>query len=148
MRLNELKPAAGSRKVRKRVGRGPGSGLGKTAGRGQKGQKARSGGKVAIGFEGGQMALQRRLPKFGFASRKAAFNGEVKVASLAALEVDAIDLDGLKAAGLVSRRTKRVKIIAGGELSKAVKIKATDQLGVTKGARTVIESAGGSIAAD
>jgi len=146
MRLNELKPAAGSRKVRKRVGRGPGSGLGKTAGRGQKGQKARSGGTVAPGFEGGQMPLQRRLPKFGFTSRKAAFNGEVKVALLATLEADAIDVEVLKAAGMVSRRTKRVKIIAGGELSKAVIVKATAELGVTKGARAVIESAGGSIA--
>jgi large subunit ribosomal protein L15 len=145
MRLNELTPAPGSRKPRKRVGRGPGSGLGKTSGRGQKGQKARTGGTVAPGFEGGQMPLQRRLPKFGFSSRKAAFNDEVKVSALAALGAENIDLDALKAARLVSRRTKRAKIIAGGELSSAVTVKVAPDLGVTKGARAVIEGAGGSV---
>lgn len=145
MRLNELSPAPGSRKPRKRVGRGPGSGLGKTAGRGQKGQKARTGGTVAPGFEGGQMPLQRRLPKFGFSSRKAAFNDEVKVSALAALSADSIDLAALKTARLVNRRTKRAKIIAGGELSSAVTVNVAPDLGVTKGARAVIEAAGGSV---
>jgi large subunit ribosomal protein L15 len=145
MRLNELTPAPGSRKPRKRVGRGPGSGLGKTSGRGQKGQKARTGGTVAPGFEGGQMPLQRRLPKFGFSSRKAAFNDEVKVGALAALGADSIDLAALKIARLVNRRTKRAKIIAGGELSSAVTVKVASDLGVTKGARAVIEGAGGSV---
>lgn len=146
MRLNDLKPAKGARKIRKRVGRGPGSGLGKTAGRGQKGQKSRSGGKVAPGFEGGQMPLQRRLPKFGFTSRKAPFNDEVKVSALIAVEADTIDMAALKTAGLVGRRVKRVKIIAGGELDKAVTVATAGDLGVTKGAREMIVQAGGSIA--
>lgn len=145
MRLNDLKPAAGARKTRKRVGRGAGSGLGKTAGKGQKGQKSRSGGSVAPGFEGGQMPLQRRLPKFGFASRKAPFNGEVKVGALASVEAETIDLASLKSAGLIGRRIKRVKIIAGGELDKAVTVAAAEGLGVTKGARAVIEGAGGAV---
>ena len=145
MRLNDLRSAPGARKTRKRVGRGAGSGLGKTAGRGQKGQKARSGGKVAPGFEGGQMPLQRRLPKFGFTSRKAPFNDEVKVAALAALDADEVNLDTLKAAGLVGRRTRRAKIIAGGELSKPVRITTADDLGVTAGAQAAIESSGGSV---
>lgn len=145
MRLNDLRSAPGARRSRKRVGRGPGSGLGKTSGRGQKGQKSRSGGKVAPGFEGGQMPLQRRLPKFGFSSRKAPFNGEVKVAALAGLE-GPVTLSTLKEAGLVARRTLRAKIIAGGELSQAISVQASDDLGITKGARAVIESAGGSIA--
>ena len=145
MRLNDLKPAAGARKARKRVGRGSGSGLGKPAGRGQKGQKSRSGGSVAPGFEGGQMPLQRRLPKFGFASRKARFNAEVKVGVLGAVEAETIDLAGLKAAGLVARRTKRAKIIAGGELTKKITVSCADELGVTKGARAAIEGAGGTV---
>jgi large subunit ribosomal protein L15 len=145
MRLNELHPAPGSRQPRKRVGRGQGSGLGKTAGRGQKGQKARAGGKVGVGFEGGQMPLQRRLPKFGFTSRKAPYNDEVKVGALGALEVDVIDLATLKAVGLVARRAKRAKVIAGGELTRPVTVGVDAGLGVTKGARAAIEGAGGTV---
>jgi large subunit ribosomal protein L15 len=142
MRLNELQPAEGSRRKAKRVGRGAASGNGKTAGRGQKGQHSRTGGGAAPGFEGGQMPIQRRLPKFGFASRKERFSDEVRLDSLSRLEVQTIDLAALKDAGLVSSRAERVKVIASGELSRAVTVKG---ISVTKGARAAIESAGGEI---
>ncbi len=142
MRLNDLHPAAGSRTRAKRVGRGAGSGLGKTGGRGQKGQKSRAGGNPHVWFEGGQMPLQRRLPKLGFTSRKARFNDEVKVGELGSLEADEIDLPTLKTLGLVARRARRVKIIAGGELGRAVTVRG---IPVTRGARSVIEAAGGKV---
>ena len=142
MQLNDLHPARGARKAAKRVGRGAGSGTGKTAGRGHKGQRSRSGRNSVVGFEGGQMPLQRRLPKFGFISRKARLAGEVRVGDLARLDVDTIDLAALKAAKLVARRVKRAKIIAAGELDKSVVVKG---LPVTPGARKVIEAAGGKV---
>ena len=142
MRLNELRPAKGARRKAKRVGRGAGTGFGKTAGRGQKGQHSRSGGGVRPGFEGGQMPIHRRLPKFGFASRKARFRDEVRLDTLNGMPSDTIDLAMLKAAGLVSSRALRVKVIASGELNRAVTIKG---LATTKGARAAIESAGGQI---
>ena len=142
MRLNDIKPASGSRPAGKRAGRGMGCGLGRTAGRGDKGHNSRSGGGRKAGFEGGQMPLQRRLPKFGFASRSAAFNAEVRLDALARLDAEAIDMDALKAARLVHRRAQRVKIIASGSLDKAIAVKG---LAVTRGARAAIEAAGGSI---
>ena len=144
MRLNDLKPAPGARRPSRRVGRGHGSGSGKTCGRGQKGQRSRSGGGVAAGFEGGQMPLQRRLPKLGFTSRKAPFNDEVKVGDLTRLDGDTVDPERLKAARLVKRRAKRIKIIAGGEPGRAF---AVSGVGVTAGARAAIEAAGGTVAA-
>lgn len=142
MRLNTLSPAEGSRKEGKRVGRGIGSGLGKTCGRGHKGQKARSGGSVKPGFEGGQQPLQRRLPKFGFTSRKQRFSAEIRLHELNKVEADVIDLAALKAADLVSGSIKRAKVVLSGELAKAVTLKG---LAVTKGARAAIEAAGGKI---
>ena len=142
MRLNSLKPAAGSRKPGKRVGRGIGSGHGKTCGRGHKGQKSRSGGFHKVGFEGGQMPLQRRLPKVGFSSRKSRFVSELRLHELGLVSADFIDLDALKQDNLVSRSVKRVKVIASGSIDKAVKLKGIQ---VTKGARAAIEAAGGSI---
>ncbi len=142
MRLNTLSPAEGSRKEGKRVGRGIGSGLGKTCGRGHKGLKARSGGSVKPGFEGGQQPLQRRLPKFGFTSRKQRFSAEIRLHELNKVEADVIDLAALKAADLVSGSIKRAKVVLSGELAKAVTLKG---LAVTKGARAAIEAAGGKI---
>jgi len=142
VRLNEIKPAEGARATAKRPGRGPGSGLGKTGGRGQKGQKSRSGGSVPRGFEGGQMPLQRRLPKVGFKSRKGRFADEVRLDSVGRLDAEVVDLDVLKAAGLVDRSAMRVKVIASGELSRAVTVKG---LAVTKGARAAIDAAGGKV---
>ena len=142
MRLNTLSPAEGSRKEGKRVGRGIGSGLGKTGGRGHKGQKSRSGGSVKPGFEGGQQPLQRRLPKVGFTSRTARFNAEIRLHELNKVEAAVIDLAALKAADLVSSSIQRAKVVLSGELTKAVTIKG---LAVTKGARTAIEAAGGKI---
>ncbi|SCZ68093.1 50S ribosomal protein L15 [Thiohalomonas denitrificans] len=142
MRLNELKPAEGAKKTAKRVGRGIGSGLGKTGGRGHKGQKSRSGGFHKVGFEGGQMPLQRRLPKVGFSSRIGRTTAEVRLHELAKVEGGVVDLAGLKAANIVSADTTRAKIIASGEISTAVTIKG---LGVTKGARAAIEAAGGKV---
>lgn len=142
MRLNALSPAPGSKKDGRRVGRGIGSGLGKTGGRGHKGLKARSGGSVAPGFEGGQQPLQRRLPKFGFSSRKAQYVAEIRLNELATLDADVIDLDALKNANLVRRDTKEAKVILSGEISKAVTIQG---LRVTKGAREAITAAGGKI---
>jgi large subunit ribosomal protein L15 len=143
MRLNTIKPAAGSNKPKRRVGRGIGSGLGKTAGRGHKGQKSRSGGFHKVGFEGGQMPLQRRLPKRGFVSRSRDDTAEVRLSDLAKLPVVEIDLLALKAAGLVPAGTKTVKVIKTGKLEKAVKLSGVL---ATKGAKAAIEAAGGSVA--
>jgi large subunit ribosomal protein L15 len=143
MELNNLKPAEGAKHAKRRVGRGIGSGLGKTAGRGHKGQKSRSGGFHKVGFEGGQMPLQRRLPKRGFTSLTKEFVGEVRLRDLQALPVDEIDLLALKQAGLVGELTKSVKIIATGEISRKIVVKG---LAATKGARAAIEAAGGSFA--
>lgn len=140
MYLNTLKPAQGAKKVAKRVGRGIGSGLGKTCGRGHKGQHSRSGGFRKVGFEGGQMPLQRRLPKVGFSSRRK--SAEVRLSELAGIETDVIDLASLKAANVVAANAEQAKIILSGKLEKAVKISG---VAVTKGAREAIEAAGGSI---
>jgi large subunit ribosomal protein L15 len=142
MRLNTLKPASGSRSSRKRVGRGIGSGLGKTCGRGHKGQKSRSGGFHKVGFEGGQMPLQRRLPKVGFNSRKAAFSAEVRLHELAKVGAEVVDVDALKAANIVDRRAQRIKVINSGSIDRAVTVKG---LAVTAGARAAIEKAGGKV---
>jgi large subunit ribosomal protein L15 len=142
MRLNELRPAAGSKKSARRVGRGIGSGLGKTAGRGHKGQKARAGGFHKVGFEGGQMPLQRRLPKVGFRSRSSLGRAEVRLGELARIQGDVVDLEALIAARVVNRSTKSAKIIASGAVSRAVIVRG---IGVTKGARAAIEAAGGSV---
>jgi len=141
MELNNLKPAEGSKHAKRRVGRGIGSGLGKTAGRGHKGQKSRSGGFHKVGFEGGQMPLQRRLPKRGFTSLTKEFVGEVRLSDLEKLPVDEIDLLALKQAGLLGELIKSAKIIATGELKRKIVVKG---LGATKGARAAIEAAGGS----
>ena len=140
--LNTLKPARGSRRARKRVGRGIGSGNGKTCGRGHKGQKSRSGGYHKVGFEGGQMPLQRRLPKIGFHSKKHHETAELRLDELAKVDAETIDLAALKAARLVSRRVQRVKVIRSGKLEKAVIVKGLD---VTKGAKQTIEAAGGRV---
>jgi len=142
MKLNQLSPAEGSKKDRKRVGRGIGSGLGKTGGRGHKGQKSRSGGFHKVGFEGGQMPLQRRLPKRGFASRTSRYNAEVRLYQLEVLGTDVIDLETLKAQKVIGHDAKKVKIINTGELSRAITVKG---LGVTKGAQAAIEAAGGKV---
>ena len=144
MRLNSLRPGRGKRKNAKRVGRGIAAGRGKTCGRGQKGQRSRSGGLHKVGFEGGQMPLQRRLPKVGFASRKSRFSAELRLHELNGLSDDIIDLKALKKAGLVTKIVERVKVISSGSLDRAVRIKG---LQVTKGARQAIEAAGGSIEA-
>jgi large subunit ribosomal protein L15 len=143
MELNKIKPADGSKKARRRVGRGIGSGLGKTAGRGHKGQKSRAGGYHKVGFEGGQMPLQRRLPKRGFKSAQLKFNGEITLADLQELAADEVDLQTLKAAGLVRELIKHVKVIGTGELSRKVSLKG---IGATASAKTAIEAAGGSLA--
>ena len=142
MRLNSLKPGAGSRRTRKRVGRGIAAGQGKTAGRGVKGQRSRSGGYSKVGFEGGQMPLQRRLPKVGFRSRKARFRAEVRLHELARVEGETVDLAALKAAGLVPRSVRSAKVFLSGTIDRAVKVVG---LGVTRGAREAIEAAGGSV---
>jgi len=144
MRLNTLKPARGAKKARRRVGRGIGSGLGKTAGRGHKGQKARSGGFHKVGFEGGQMPLQRRLPKRGFTSPTRDDVAEVRLSDLQKMKSDRIDLAALKAEGVVPRLAGGAKIILSGALARKV---AVEGVGVTKGARAAIEAAGGSVAA-
>jgi large subunit ribosomal protein L15 len=143
MELNSIKPAAGAKHVKRRVGRGIGSGLGKTAGRGHKGQKSRAGGYHKVGFEGGQMPLQRRLPKRGFKSHLLKFNAEVTLSALDQLGAAEVDLLALKQAGLVSEIAKVVKIIKSGSLSKAVKLNG---IGATAGAKAAIEAAGGSLA--
>ncbi len=144
MRLNDLSPGKGAKKVGKRLGRGHAAGQGKTSGRGQKGQHARSGGYHKVGFEGGQMPLQRRLPKVGFTSRMARRTAELRLHELAIPTADVIDIDVLKSLSLVPAHTDKVKVIKSGELDKAVKLKG---IAVTKGAREVIEKAGGSIEA-
>ena len=143
MKLNDLSGADGSRKTAKRLGRGHSAGQGKTCGRGQKGQKARSGGYHKVGFEGGQMPIQRRLPKIGFRSAKARTSAEVRLSELGALDDEVIDLLALKKASLVPQQTRQVKVFASGKISKPVKLQG---ISVTKGARVAIEAAGGSIA--
>ena len=143
MELNNLKPAAGAKHAKRRVGRGIGSGLGKTAGRGHKGQKARAGGYHKVGFDGGQMPLQRRLPKRGFKSHLLKYNAEVTLAMLEQLGAAEVDLPTLKAAGLVGELARVVKVIKSGELTKAVKLTG---VGATAGAKAAIEAAGGSLA--
>jgi large subunit ribosomal protein L15 len=144
MQLNTIKPAAGSKKARRRVGRGMGSGLGKTAGRGHKGQKSRAGGFHKVGFEGGQMPLQRRLPKRGFKSALKKYAAEITLGELERLGKDEVDLLTLKAAGLVREMVKTVKVIKSGELKRKVSLKG---IGVTVGAKSAIEAAGGKIEA-
>ncbi|CEO37982.1 50S ribosomal protein L15 [Photobacterium kishitanii] len=142
MRLNTLSPAAGSKPSAKRVGRGIGSGLGKTCGRGVKGQKSRSGGSVRPGFEGGQMPLKQRLPKFGFTSRKSLVTAEVRLAELAKVEGDVVSLETLKAANVITKDIKFVKVVLSGDIARSVTVKG---LRVTKGALAAIEAAGGKI---
>ena len=144
MQLNKVKPAAGAKHSKKRVGRGIGCGLGKTAGRGHKGQKARAGGFHKVGFEGGQMPLQRRLPKRGFVSLLRNDTAEVRLSDLQKLDGDVIDLAALKAAGVVSHLATRAKVILAGEIKRKVALKG---IGISKGARTAIEAAGGSVEA-
>lgn len=145
MRLNTLKPQAGSKPASKRVGRGIGCGSGKTCGRGHKGQKSRKGGYHKVGFEGGQMPLQRRLPKVGFSSRVAAVTAEIRLQELAKVDAEVVDLDTLLSANLISKNIKRVKVIDSGKIEKAVTVKG---LRITKGARTAIEAAGGKVLED
>jgi len=142
MRLNSLRPAPGDRKNAKRVGRGIGSGSGKTAGRGHKGQKSRTGGTVRPGFEGGQMPLQKRLPKYGFTSRIARTTAQVRLGELNVVDADTIDLDALKDANLIKDNVTRARVFLSGELTRAVTLRG---LGVTKGARAAIEQAGGKV---
>ena len=142
MFLNTLKPAAGSKKSRKRVGRGIGSGTGKTCGRGHKGQKSRAGGFHKVGFEGGQMPLQRRVPKVGFSSRVGIVTDEIRLHELNNIDADVIDLQALQQANLINKSIQRVKVMASGKLEKAVTLKG---IRVTKGAREAIEAAGGKV---
>lgn len=142
MRLNTLSPAPGSTHDKKRVGRGIGSGLGKTAGRGHKGLKSRSGGTVAPGFEGGQMPLQKRLPKYGFTSRIGRVTAEVRLSELNKVEGGTVDIETLKQADVISASMKRAKVFLSGELNKAVTVRG---LAVTKGAKAAIEAAGGKV---
>lgn len=142
MRLNELSPEPGSRTAHKRVGRGIGSGMGKTGGRGHKGLKARSGGKVAPGFEGGQQPLARRLPKFGFTSRQARYVAEIRLNELTKVEGDVVDLAALKKADIIREEIREAKVVLSGEISRAMTVKG---LRVTKGAREAITAAGGKV---
>ena len=142
MHLNTIAPAEGAKKPAKRVGRGIGSGLGKTGGRGHKGQKSRSGGRVRPGFEGGQMPIQRRLPKFGFTSRKSLVSDQVTLSEITKVEGEVVSLESLKAAGLVKKDRLFVKVMKSGEVTRAVTVKG---LKVTKGAREAIEAAGGKV---
>ncbi|MCB1857088.1 MAG: 50S ribosomal protein L15 [Gammaproteobacteria bacterium] len=142
MRLNSIKPKQGANKPAKRLGRGIGSGSGKTSGRGHKGQKSRAGGFHKVGFEGGQMPLQRRLPKVGFVARKSRGSAEVRLGELGLLESSPIDLKALQDEGVLPQSVKRAKVILSGKLEKAVTVKG---LGVTKGARAAIEAAGGKV---
>ncbi len=143
MELNSIKPAAGAKHAKRRVGRGIGSGLGKTAGRGHKGQKSRAGGYHKVGFEGGQMPLQRRLPKRGFKSTTLKYNAEVSLTDLERLAADEVDMLTLKQAGLVGQLTKVAKVIKAGELTRKITLKG---VGATAGAKAAIEAAGGSVA--
>ena len=142
MRLNDIKPAAGAKRAKRRRGRGAGSGLGKTGGRGHKGQKSRSGGGVRRGFEGGQMPLQRRLPKFGFRSRKSLVREDVRIVALEGLADVTVTLDSLRAAGMIAKNVKYVKLFGEGRLSRAYTVCG---IPVTKGARAAIEAGGGRI---
>jgi large subunit ribosomal protein L15 len=144
MRLNTIKPAEGSKHARKRVGRGIGSGTGKTCGRGHKGQKARTGGKIQIGFEGGQMPIQRRLPKRGFRSQMAKTMAEIRLHELNLVDGDVVDLASLRSAGLLNAGHLRAKVVLSGELTKAVTLRG---IGATQGAKTAIEAAGGTVEA-
>ncbi|MGC9562038.1 MAG: 50S ribosomal protein L15 [Brachymonas sp.] len=143
MELNNIKPAEGAKHAKRRVGRGIGSGLGKTAGRGHKGQKSRSGGYHKVGFEGGQMPMQRRMPKRGFKSHLLKYNAEINLNELNQLGLDEVDLAALKQAGFISQMTKVVKVVKSGELTRAVKLTG---IGATAGAKAAIEAAGGSLA--
>lgn len=143
MKLNSIKPADGAKHAKRRVGRGIGSGLGKTAGRGHKGQKARAGGFHKVGFEGGQMPLQRRLPKRGFKSLSAPFEEEIRLWQLNHLPVDEVDIQTLKQLGIISQLTKEVRVISTGSITKSVKLSG---LMVTKGAKEAILAAGGTVA--
>ena len=145
MRLNELSPGNGSKKAKRRVGRGPGTGWGKTSGRGQKGQKARSGGSVRPGFEGGQLPLQMRIPKFGFRSRIGANTVEVRTSELAKVEGDEVTLEALKAVNVVRRDKTRARIMLSGDVTRAFKV-SDEHIKVSKGAQAAIEAAGGSVA--
>ncbi len=142
MRLNDLHPAPGERQTRKRVGRGIGSGLGKTCGRGHKGQKSRAGGFHKLGFEGGQMPLQRRLPKVGFRSRKQLTRAEIRTAELNRIEGDVVDLKTLREAGLINRSIKQAKVFLAGEVSRSFQLRG---VAATQGARAAIEAAGGQV---
>ena len=142
MRLNSLNKSQGSKTAKKRVGRGIGSGLGKTAGRGHKGQKSRTGGKVPAGFEGGQMPLQMRLPKFGFNSAIARVTAEVRLSELEKVEAEVIDLQALKDANIINNSMRRARVMLSGEITKAVTLKG---VGVTAGAKAAIEAVGGKI---
>ncbi len=142
MRLNTLSPAEGSKKDRKRVGRGIGSTLGKTAGRGHKGQKSRTGGSTAVGFEGGQMPLKQRLPKFGFTSRKSLVRAEVRLNEISKVEGDMVDLLTLKAANIITKNIESAKVMLSGEITRAVNVRG---IAVTKGAKAAIEAAGGTV---
>lgn len=142
MQLNTLKPSEGSQKNRKRVGRGIGSGVGKTCGRGHKGQKSRSGGFHKTGFEGGQMPLQKRLPKVGFRSRKKQYVAEIRLNELTGIDGDVVTLEALKTAGIITHKIKTAKVILSGEIDKAVTVQG---LGATAGAKAAIEAAGGSV---
>ncbi len=142
MRLNSIAPAEGAKRARKRVGRGIGSTLGKTCGRGHKGQKSRSGGYHKVGFEGGQMPLKQRLPKFGFTSRKSLLHAEVRLGELAKIEGDVVDLQTLKRAGIIAHHMKSAKIMLSGSIDRALTVRG---VGVTKGARQAIEAAGGKV---
>ncbi|MDP6191045.1 MAG: 50S ribosomal protein L15 [Gammaproteobacteria bacterium] len=142
MRLNTLSPAPGRIKEGKRAGRGIGSGLGKTAGRGHKGQASRTGGSIRPGFEGGQMPLQKRLPKFGFTSRLAAVTAEIRLSELDLVEGEVVDIDALRNAGLINNNILRAKVFVSGEVTKAVTLKG---IGATKGAIAAIEAAGGKV---
>ena len=142
MRLNTIGPNAGSRKSKRRVGRGAGSGWGTTAGRGMKGQKSRSGGKIAPGFEGGQMPLQMRVPKFGFRSRVGLITAEVNLNEIGKVDGDVVDIGSLQAANIISRNVKRARVMLSGEINRAVTVKG---IGVSKGAKAAIVAAGGKI---
>ena len=142
MQLNTLSPAPGRVKSGKRVGRGIGSGLGKTAGRGHKGQKSRTGGRVKPGFEGGQMPLQKRLPKYGFTSRVARVTAEIRTGELSAIKAEVVDLASLRAAGLINNSIERARVFLSGDVTRAVAVKG---LAVSKGARQAIEAAGGKV---
>lgn len=145
MRLNSIAPAEGAKHAKRRVGRGIGSGLGKTAGRGHKGQKSRSGGFHKVGFEGGQMPLHRRLPKRGFTAPFAKFNAEVRLSDLERMPIDEIDLLALKQAGIVAELTRAAKVIKSGELTRKITLRG---LGVTAGAKAAIEAVGGTVVVD